>query len=544
MKQYGNILAVIPARGGSVGVPRKNLRSLAGSPLISYSIRTALNSRYEIDVCVSSDDAEILQLSKQLGAIPLLRDATLADGKTTLDPVIYDAYRKICEAKGKDYQLIITMQPTSPLLQTSTIDDAIDYMLSHPEIDTLISARETTHLTWRYENGQYLPNYEKRVNRQELTPTYTETGGFLITRNTVISEHGRIGKSVSLYPLDKGEAIDIDSFEDFALAEFWSSRKKILFTVAGNREIGLSHARRALLLANKFTCSDITFLVTKDSQLAYDTIRENKYPVTWQQSDNLADDIIAHQPDIVINNILDTDIPFVRLLQQNGIKVINMEDNGAGKHFADLSINALAPSPSQGNEHNGISYYCLNDYFLHAQPWKGVQNQVQSILIYFGGQDRDNLTGRITRLLIPICKEQGIQLCVLPGIGYSDNDSLRALGDVTVYTTADLPRQMLTADIIITSPGRTALESASLGIPTIIIRHGMKDTTPALFTMANGYADAGNATITSDAQLLSLIESIINEPQTRVFMHHMMDSLDVKRGINKVIKLIQNIINS
>ena len=67
------------------------------------------------------------------------------------------------------------MQPTSPPLQTSTIDDAINYMLSHPEIDTLISARETTHLTWRYENGQYLPNYEKRVNRQDLTPTYTES---------------------------------------------------------------------------------------------------------------------------------------------------------------------------------------------------------------------------------------------------------------------------------------------------------------------------------------------------------------------------------
>ncbi len=235
------VLAIIPARGGSKGIPRKNLRLLNGRPLISYAIDNALKSKYITDIYVTSDDDEILTISKKLGAKIHKRDKNLAKDETTLDPVIFNAYQDIKEMEGQDYDLIITMQPTSPLLRVESIDKALEKMTKERDIDTIISAKDDTHLSWRFENGKYLPNYKERVNRQYLTPTFTETGGFLITRKEIITENSRIGREVELYILNSLESIDIDTYEDWNLCEYYLKRKNILFVVRGNRDIGLGH---------------------------------------------------------------------------------------------------------------------------------------------------------------------------------------------------------------------------------------------------------------------------------------------------------------
>jgi len=156
-----NILAIIPARGGSKGIPRKNLRLLNNKPLIFYSINNALKSKYITDVYVSSDDDEILTLAKKFGAKVYKRENRLADDKTTLDPVIYRAYQYAKKIENKDYDLIITLQPTSPLLKTNSIDLAIEEMLNDLSIDTMISAKNDTHLSWKFVDGKYIPNYKK-----------------------------------------------------------------------------------------------------------------------------------------------------------------------------------------------------------------------------------------------------------------------------------------------------------------------------------------------------------------------------------------------
>ena len=121
-----NFLVIIPARGGSVGIPRKNLRPLNGKPLIYYSINTAKKSKYKLDIYVSSEDDEILMFAERFGASVHRRDRTLALSETTLDPVIFEAYKSIREKVKVDYDFVITLQPTSPLLSEKTLDDAID----------------------------------------------------------------------------------------------------------------------------------------------------------------------------------------------------------------------------------------------------------------------------------------------------------------------------------------------------------------------------------------------------------------------------------
>ena len=110
-----NILVIIPARGGSKGIPRKNLRLLGGKPLLYYSIKTALSSTFKPDVYVSSDDDEILNMAKKNNAKIFKRNADNAQDNTTLDPVIFECFKAVEKIEGKSYDLVITFQPTSPL---------------------------------------------------------------------------------------------------------------------------------------------------------------------------------------------------------------------------------------------------------------------------------------------------------------------------------------------------------------------------------------------------------------------------------------------
>lgn len=120
------ILIVIPARSGSKGIPRKNIRFMNGRPLISYAIKTAKNSSYLPDVYVSTNNTEIADISVMYGAKIIERSQSLAGDTVTLDPVIYDALIRCEKENNCIYDLIITMQPTSPLTSVQTLDAAIE----------------------------------------------------------------------------------------------------------------------------------------------------------------------------------------------------------------------------------------------------------------------------------------------------------------------------------------------------------------------------------------------------------------------------------
>ena len=132
------VLAIIPARGGSKGIPKKNIRLLAGKPLISYSILNALSCNIIDDVFVSTDSIEIADVAKNYGAETIERADGLSGDMVTLDPVIYDAVLRIEKIKGYTYDYVITMQPTSPLLKPQSLSMAFNEMLEK-SYDCMIS---------------------------------------------------------------------------------------------------------------------------------------------------------------------------------------------------------------------------------------------------------------------------------------------------------------------------------------------------------------------------------------------------------------------
>lgn len=240
------ILAVIPARAGSKGIPNKNIRIIDGHPLIYYSIKNALSSKYITDVIVSTDSDSVRIIAEQMGAQIKLRDKSLCGDSVTLDSVIADAV-----PVNENWDYVITMQPTSPTLKVETLDKAIDYAIKN-DLDTLISAINMPHLSWGEKDGKKVPNYKERLNRQYLPPCYMETGAFVISKASVVTVNSRIGEKVDIYELPEDESQDVDNFDDLRSVAATLEREKVAIYVNGNNKRGIGHIYRALEIADEF----------------------------------------------------------------------------------------------------------------------------------------------------------------------------------------------------------------------------------------------------------------------------------------------------
>lgn len=229
MKDLPKVLAVIPARGGSKGVPRKNIRSVCGKPLIAYTIETALAARHLLSrIIVSTDDKEIAEISRSYGAeVPFLRPSELADDKAPTIAVLDHAIRYSEKEQSTRYDWICLLQPTEPF---RTVDDIRDSMRLVQEggCDSVISVVQvfSVHPTLmkRIANGCLLPyciEEPEGTRRQDYDPpAYMRNGAIYLTRRDVVMEkHSIWGDVVRPYIMPPERSIGVDSELDLKLAE-------------------------------------------------------------------------------------------------------------------------------------------------------------------------------------------------------------------------------------------------------------------------------------------------------------------------------------
>lgn len=535
------ILIIIPARGGSKGIPRKNLRPLNGKPLIYYSIQNALSIN-NADVYVSSEDKEILMMASKFGAKLIERDPAISEDSVTLDPVIHDAFFKIKKIENKDYDCVITMQPTSPLLEKKTIISAIEKFFDE-KLDTIISGTYDSHLTWIKKDNRFFPNYEKRVNRQELPEIYKETGGFLITKAELVTSNSRIGSNVQVYPINKKEAIDIDNFDDWSLCEFYLKRKKILFVVSGNREIGLGHVYNTLSIANEILNHEICFLVDHNSKLAQEKIIESNYRCFIQKSDNIVEDIHEINPHVIINDILDTSEDYMNTLSLKYNKIINFEDLGVGAKYANLVVNAMYPEQTFMKYHYfGSKYFILRDEFLFTRS-KIIQEVVSHVLISFGGVDPNNYTFRTLKIIYDFCLTNNIKIHVITGLGYNHDEELtQHFPEISLKKNVfNISDEILNSDLVFTSAGRTTFEIASIGTPAIILCQNERESTHFFASHKNGFCNLGLGYKIEDDIILSAFKECL-KAENRISMSKLMLAHNLKKGKKRVLNLIKSVI--
>lgn len=228
MHRDKTFLAIIPARGGSKRLPRKNILKLCEKPLIAWSIEAALKSKYIDKVIVSSDDEEILEISKKYGADILKRPLELASDTATT----FDAIKQVIDTIEK-YDYIVLLQPTSPLRNEIHINEAIEILYAK-NADAIVSVSEMDHsplwsntLDDSLSMNNFLKDEVLNKRSQDLEIYYRLNGAIYICKIDKLVEQKSffLKENIFAYKMDRGSSIDIDEEIDFTIAEFIKKSK-------------------------------------------------------------------------------------------------------------------------------------------------------------------------------------------------------------------------------------------------------------------------------------------------------------------------------
>ncbi|MHA1239081.1 MAG: cytidylyltransferase domain-containing protein [Candidatus Odinarchaeia archaeon] len=538
MYKGNNVLLIIPARGGSKGIPRKNLRIIGGRPLIVYVIESAKKAKYVDKVVVSTEDEEIADVASLWNANVIARPLELASDDVPLDPVIHHAVT-VLETQGEYFDIIITLQPTLPLVSSDTIDKGIK-MLVEQNYDCVVGVSDATHLYWIKKNGVH-PLFEERRNRQFLAPIYKECG-FFLSKRKIVTQNSRIGGKIGLLILPKTEAVDVDSYEDLWVIEGILKKTKIAIRVDGD-DVGLGHVYRMLSLASRLIHHDIRFYMCKNKVLGIKKVKENNFPVFLiNDNTDFLNAVQEFKPDIVINDILDTEKEYILALRNQGIFVVNFEDLGEGSEYANIVFNALYESSNPPQSHYyGYRYVILRQDFYYY-PIRELSPEVNNILLTFGGVDENNLTLKTLTALEKINFTKNVT--VILGLGYKHTNSLKEFMEKSKLNielhrdVKSMARFVYNADIAVTSKGRTIYEIASLAVPCVAIAQNEREMLHLFADLSRGIVSLGLAYNLSIDKISKNLQRIINNYELREKLHRNLRKYNLKRGIDNVIEVL------
>ncbi len=222
------VLGIIPARGGSKGVPRKNIKLLYGKPLLAYTVESSSQAKRLARTIVSTEDSEIAEIGRAIGAdVPFLRPAELARDDTPSFDVVLHALEQL-ESQGHPYDAVCLLQPTNPFRKAADIDACIE-LLESSGADSVVSVLPVPDsynpkwVYWRNELQELaLSTGESSPvsRRQDLPPAFHRDGTIYVTRRNVLDEFGNLyGRSLLGYELARENSINIDTLEDWKTAE-------------------------------------------------------------------------------------------------------------------------------------------------------------------------------------------------------------------------------------------------------------------------------------------------------------------------------------
>jgi CMP-N,N'-diacetyllegionaminic acid synthase len=225
-------LGIITARGGSKGIPGKNIKLLAGKPLITYTIEATKKSNYLTRTIVSTDYEDIAGVSRKYGAdVPFMRPAEFSQDKSTSIEVVQHALKWLKEHDNEEYDYVMILQPTSPLRTTEDIDACIKLIVD-TNADSVMSMKELEDFSpkklKKIEDGIILPYFEEEGSqssrRQELAKMYKRNCAIYVTKVEYINKSDLFGKVSRAYIMPEERSVDINQPIDFDLAEFWIKR--------------------------------------------------------------------------------------------------------------------------------------------------------------------------------------------------------------------------------------------------------------------------------------------------------------------------------
>jgi YrbI family 3-deoxy-D-manno-octulosonate 8-phosphate phosphatase len=254
------VLAVVQARGGSKSIPRKNIRPLAGHPLIAYSIVAGLDARGVTRLIVSTDDPEVAAIAKDYGAeVPFLRPEALAQDDTPDFPLFRHALHWLKEREAYEPDLVVQLRPTSPFRPTGLVDQAVEVLFANPGADSARGVsvpKQNPYKMWTVsEEGLLQPLLERgdlhepyNMPRQSLPQVFWQTGHIdVVRRDTILNGHSLTGQRVLPVVVDRQYCVDIDTQADWDYAEWLLSHDEVAAITPRRRTTASSSPTKRLL---------------------------------------------------------------------------------------------------------------------------------------------------------------------------------------------------------------------------------------------------------------------------------------------------------
>jgi YrbI family 3-deoxy-D-manno-octulosonate 8-phosphate phosphatase len=292
-------LAIIPARGGSKGIPRKNIRPLFGKPLIAYNIEQARLARLVQRVVVSTDDPEIGAIARQYGAEVVWRPAEISGDTASSESALLHALEYLRQSEGYQPDLLVFLQCTSPLTLAEDIDGTIQSLLD-AQADTALAVIPFHYFIWKTGgSGEAVGvNHDKRVRplRQEREPQYLETGAVYVMRvpGFLGARHRFFGKT-ALYKMPAERRLEIDDPVDFRIAE-----TLVRAQVEQRKSAALPESIGALILDFDGVFTDNKVIVFQDGREAVVCDRSDGWGIGQLKKTGLPILILSTEPNPVV----------------------------------------------------------------------------------------------------------------------------------------------------------------------------------------------------------------------------------------------------
>ena len=520
------LLAIVPARAGSAGLVGKNMRLVKGLPLIGHTLFALREAAPESRIVLSTDAREAAAWAGVHGFETLARPAALAGAETRIAEVAQHA------AEALDWDGVVgVFQPTSPLRGPEVVS-AMLREFARSGATSLSTVFREPHLYWREcEGGAPEPLFTERVNRQYgQHEILRETGAAQLVRAAHLRATGEVvSADHQLFETDFRASIDIDSFNDLSAVRALAEEGDVVFRIRGEIAVGSGHLVHCLQLAEELSDQRLHFLVHgRAGDFVEKALGDRGY--SWRYESDLRKDLqgLAREghPRVLVNDILDTAVEDVLVPKALGFIVVNIEDLGEGARYADWVVNALyAPNHDDpGHISSGARWATLRHEF-HGLPQRRIAETAQRILVTFGGTDPANLASRFSRVLAGLDLDLEIRVIVGPGA-----EAVEMPAGISVATDiTSMAAEMVGADLVVTSAGRTVYEAALCGTPVVALAQNAREAAHAHLGAETGVVFLGIGSLVDDGTVARIVERMLADCQLRRELSaRLQASIDVK----------------
>lgn len=522
-----DLLVVIPAIKKNAVIPDQLIKKIDGITLIQRAINTAKRLTTSDNIFILTDSEEISLISERNEVDYYYNNKLSIDSDN-----IIEITSEI--TKNLNQKSILIYRANTPLVNEEILKEAYNIFLEEKTV-ILTSVRKENKKLLKKQNDSIL-----NIRKEEY---YEEIKAFLI-----YSKENKIEHNIRPFILDDEKSIEIENYQDWWVCEKILQRKRIVFNVIGSIEIGMGHIYHSLALAHEITDHEVIFVCDEKYKIAVDKIAAMDYKVI--STKNVEETIIKLDPNIVINDILNTKKNYINNLKNNNIKVVNFEDLGEGSKYADLVFNELYDTPQlEGKSYCwGYKYLALRDEFYDAKPHDFI-NDVKEIMITFGGTDQNNLTLISLKAVLDICKKREIVINIVCGGAYKFRDELESFISKSGYNKINLnfasgviSKIMEKTQLAISSNGRTVYELADMNIPSIIISHHERESTHSFANLEKGFINLGVIDNQVDIKINKVFNKLVEDLDYRKLLFMNINRYSFRENKQKVVNKIMELI--